>query len=101
MTVWSCSSRKTPRRKNEREGAHRIDLHRGTERDGWWEPIGELPSLPGVIGDGRGQGEALAAIEEAAFRILGECLMRELEGTSPAFSFFRSSASCGAARDNR
>jgi len=48
----------------------RVELER--EDDGRW--IGEVPDLPGVLAYGKTRGEALAAVEALALRVLADRL---------------------------
>ena len=51
-------------------GQFRIELEQ--EEDGRW--LGEVPSLPGVMAYGGTRGEALAAVQALALRVLADRL---------------------------
>ncbi|MCH7614405.1 MAG: type II toxin-antitoxin system HicB family antitoxin [Nitrospirales bacterium] len=54
----------------ENQSQFKIELEQ--EEDGRW--IGEVPSLPGVMAYGSNRGEALAAVQALALRVLADQL---------------------------
>ncbi len=54
----------------ENQSQFKIELEQ--EEDGRW--IGEVPSLPGVMAYGSNRGEALAAVQALALRVLADRL---------------------------